>query len=378
MNRKIAVILGAGTMILVLAFLNRPNRTAPVPPAEPREPLTAKYAFKPRLPAPRLAAPAPVTEPQPDATPSTNLLARLLKDGHALKLSLEQVEPYLRDNQRSAESLLAAFRATGHAALLREAVQNYPNDPRVNLAACLTFRNEMSPEDSRQRLDAFKQSAPDNPLANYLSALKHFESGQTDQAIQELVAACGKSKFQDYSVEPILGMEEAYRKAGYSDVEAKAASGQQWPDALFIQLRSLLYCQVDLASVYRQAGDEASAQAVLRFGVIMGRQVADQSPQPFLTGDMMGPAIENAALAGVGDGRPGLDPTSPYDDAGRTVKDRIDELNQRTAIQKTLKTQAQDLLQGLSEQDLISFFDRKKVLGEMEALRWAQNRVGRR
>jgi hypothetical protein len=85
----------------------------------------------------------------------------------------------------------------------------------------------MSPEDSRQQLDAFKQSAPDNPLANYLSALKHFESSQTDQAIQELVAACGKSKFQDYSVESILGLEEAYRKAGYSDVEAKVRLAEE-------------------------------------------------------------------------------------------------------------------------------------------------------
>ena len=37
-------------------------------------------------------------------------------------------------------------------------------------------------------LDAFKQSAPDNALANYLWAHNYYKAGQTDQAVQELVA----------------------------------------------------------------------------------------------------------------------------------------------------------------------------------------------
>jgi hypothetical protein len=380
MNTKIAIILGAGTMILVLAFLNRPNRTAPVPPAEPREPITAKRVFKPRLPAPRIAIPVSVSEPQPNDTPATNLLAWLLKDRHTLRLNRDQVEPYLGSNKRSAESLLAAFRVTADPALLREAVERYPQDAQVNCVASLAAlkNSESPPEERRQRLDAFKASAPDNALANYLAALDCLRSGQTDQAVQELLAAGGKTKFQDYSAASIQSMEEAYRAAGYSEAEAKAAAGLQWPEALLVQLRSVLHGVADLASAYRQAGDEESAQAALRIGVTMGRQVADQSPQPFLVNDMVGLAIESAALAGMGDERPGFDPASPYDNAGRTVKDRLDELQQQAAAQKVLKTQAPDLLQQLSEQDLISFFDRKKALGEAEALRWAMNKQGNR
>jgi hypothetical protein len=379
MHTKTAVILAAGTLVLVLAFLNRPARPVPVRSAEPREPLAAERVLKPRLPAPPMPPVASFAETQPDETPSTNLLAWLLEDRHTLKLSLEQVESYLRSNQRSAESLLAAFRVTADPRFLREAVDRYPQDPQVNFVAALAALNntESSPEQNRQRLEAFKASAPDNALANYLAALEYLRAGQTDQAVEELMAASGKAKVQDYSAAFTQSLEEAYRAAGYSEAEAKAAAGLQWSQTLFVQLRSLLHSLADLASAYRQAGDEGSAQAALRIGAILGQQVADQSPQPFLISDMVGRAIEMAALAGMGDGRPGLDPASPYDNAGRTVKDRLDQLQQRAAAQKILKTQAPDLLPALSEQDLISFFDRKKIFGETEALQWALNKLGK-
>ena len=40
--------------------------------------------------------------------------------------------------------------------------------------------------------------------------------------------------------------------------------------------------------------------------------------------------------------------------------------------------QRQDILETLSEQDLASFFDRMKLFGESEALRWARNKQGGR
>jgi hypothetical protein len=46
------------------------------------------------LPAPRLSARSPQTEPEPDAR-STNLLARLIKGEELPKLTPEQVESYL-------------------------------------------------------------------------------------------------------------------------------------------------------------------------------------------------------------------------------------------------------------------------------------------
>jgi tetratricopeptide (TPR) repeat protein len=382
MSTKTTVILAAGIMVLVLAYLNHSNRTAPVPPAEPREPLTAKHVLKPRLPAPRIAPTALVAEPQPADTPPKNLIARLLHGEDSFKLSHLQVEAFLRDNRRNAESLLAAFRATEEKAFLQEAVAKYPNDPRVNFVACLAALNrpDATPDERRQRLEAFQQSAPDNALPDYLSAREHFKSGQTDQAIQALVAASVKPQFQDYSGDFVQNAEEAYRAAGYSEAEAKAIAACSLPLPQLAQLRQLGDNVAELAAAYRQAGDEPSAQAALQMGLNLAQRVGEPSGSHFLVSDLVGLNIESHLLES-------LDPGQPYDDAGHTVKDRLDTLAQRREEIKRLGEpstwlggERRDVLVALWEemppQDLIRFFDRVKVSGEREALRWARNKLG--
>jgi tetratricopeptide (TPR) repeat protein len=327
-----------------------------------------------------MAVLAPAAEPQVDSAKSTDLLTRLLNGDEALKLSLRQVEPYLQENRRSAGSLLAAFRATDDPALLREAVEKYPNEPQVNFAAYFAFRNESSPEERRQRLEAFKQSAPDNSLANYLSAQDYFKSGQTDQAVRELIDAVGMSRFQDYSGEFVQNAEEAYRAAGYSEADAKAVAAFGLPLPQLAELRGLGRNIGELAALYQQAGDEASAQAALQMGVNLGRQVGEPSGQNYLIGDLVGLAIERQILER-------MDPANPYDNAGTTVKDRLEELARRREMYREFQgpvddsgrwSSASDVMEALSEQDRISFFDRVKILGEIEALRWARNRLGGR
>jgi hypothetical protein len=378
MNGKTLITVVAGLVVVGLAILYYPRRAVPEPQPGQMEPLALRRALRPRLPAPRMPVTAPPAEPSVEDLRSTNLVARLRNGDDAFKLSLEQVEPYLRDNQRSAESLLAAFRTTEDLAFLREATERYPNDARVNFAAYFAFKNASSPEDRRQRLDALKQSAPDNALPDYLSAQDYFKAGQTDRAVQELVAASGKPKFQDYSGDFVQNAEEAYRAAGYSDAEAKAAAAYELPLPQLAELKRLGQSLGELAGLYRQGGDETSAQATLQMGVALGRQVGEPSGQSSLIQDLVGLNIERQILEA-------MNPASPYDNAGHTVKDRLDELAQRSDEIKRLGEPAtgmlggerQDVLLSLSEQDLISFFDRMKVSGELEALRWAKNKQGK-
>jgi len=154
-----------------------------------------------RVPAPRLPAPAIPTTASTAAPVEnlqfTNLYARF-KDKQP-QLTAEQVEPYLKANRRSAASLLAAYRTTGDAAMLAEAMQTYPNEPQVAFEAA--FKKDASFEERHQWLEALKKSDPGNSLPNYLSALDYFKSGQADQAVQELIAASGKQQFQDYTLD---------------------------------------------------------------------------------------------------------------------------------------------------------------------------------
>jgi hypothetical protein len=278
------------------------------------------------------------------------------------RLSLDQVESYLAAKQRGAESLLAAFQLTGERSLLREAVEHYPSDPRVAFAACVALKDEATPEEQRARLEAFKQAAPDNPLANYLEAQADFKSGQITEAIAELTAASGKSAFRDYYSENMAADKEAYQAAGLSPLDAALlAEGEASPPlaGLVNVGRSLL----ELAQRYQQAGDESSAQAAVQMGVALGCQVAELTPQNSLIDELVGWAIEQRILKA-------LDPASPYGTSGYSVGDRLDELGQQKAQLK----QALGMVGTLSKPDLEYYLEQVSTAGESKALQWVLSR----
>jgi hypothetical protein len=147
----------------------------------------------------------------------TNLYDRLA--AKAKTITADKLRDYLASNHRKAASLLAAYRVSDDPTLLEEAKKNFPNDPQVAFEAAL--QNGLSPEEHRLWLDAFEKAAPDNALANYLSAGDYFKNGQTEQALQEMAAAAGKSQFQEFTVDRIEADDEAYLSAGVSLVESR-------------------------------------------------------------------------------------------------------------------------------------------------------------
>jgi len=319
----------------------------------------ASLVRSPRLPAPAVQPPAEVSQP-------TNLYVRLLKDGTDPRLTLEQVEPYLRANRRNAASLLAAFRATGDRVLLQEALQKYPGDPRVDLVAA--GNKDLSPEERRLWLEAFKTSAPDNALANHLSALEYFNSGKSDQAVGELIAASGKEQIQDYTKDFVQNAEEAYLAAGYSAAEAKTLSTTGLALPQLAEVRQLGQTMVNLAASYRQGGDESSAQATLQLAANLGQGYRNASSAQ-VAGQLVGMAVETMALNA-------MSPSSPYGDAGQTVQDRIGHITQDRAALNQLAQQITPIMETMSDQDWISFNNRLMVFGEASAMRWLVSKHG--
>jgi RNA polymerase sigma factor (sigma-70 family) len=320
----------------------------------------------PRLPAPIIQLAALPAESSADHSQSTKQILQLLHSDKTLQLSSEQVESYLKENRRNAASLLAAFRATGEAALLQEAMQRFPDDPQVALAAI--HKQDASPEERRQWLEALKQSSPGNALANYLSALDHFNSGQTDQAVLELIAASGKPEFQDFSLAYVQDSEDAFRAAGYSEAEAKVIASISLRLPQLAELKQLNYGLVDLAKSYRQAGDEASAQAVLQMDVNLGQRLGDPGGY-YLLNQLVGNAIERIALGAMEAG-------SPYGNTGMTVKDRIDQLVQQYKAVNELAQRVESLQPTISAPDWISYLDRSRSFGEEASARWLISKYG--
>lgn len=368
MNPRTLTLLAVGLMLSVawLVMTRRPAATVglvrQVADPAPTGNVTTHDLRLPRLPAPRLARNSGPTESATEA-PAANPIAKLLSGG-GLKLTAEQAEVYLQQNKRSAEALLAAARTTGNFGFVREAAEKFPNDSRVQLD--LALRGE-TPEEKRKALDAFRQLARDNPLGDFLSALDHFKSGRTDDGVKDLLQANGKNRLQDYTLDHAQSAEEAFLSAGYGALESKAAGtfGVVLPH--MAPLRELATQMAELQKQYTQAGDTASAQAVGQMGLNLGWQLEGQSGR-MLIGELVGMAIEKKFLAAQS-------PDAPFGTEGRTVRDRIVEMESHRQSIREL-TPMTDLLPRLPEREVIIYFDRMKLNGELDALRWLKSKHG--
>src|SRR5215472_8572015 len=124
--RPIIFIIAAVAVLLGWTLLRAPTPTRTAPPvAEARSPTASDDPSPPVVASTAAASVVHEQKLQP-----TNVMALLIK-GEMPALTLDQLKNYLEVNHRNAESLLAAYRATGQKALLDEALTNYPNDPRV-------------------------------------------------------------------------------------------------------------------------------------------------------------------------------------------------------------------------------------------------------
>jgi multidrug efflux pump subunit AcrA (membrane-fusion protein) len=135
------------------------------------------------------------------------------------------------------------------------------------------------------------------------------------------------------------------------------------------QMKELSQNLAELAKSYRQAGDESSAQAALQIAANLGQRYSIVSPGEPEISQLVGIAMERIALNG-------MDANSPYGSDGRTVKDRLDQLDQQKAELRQLAQQTEALLPKMTEQDWISYKDRWRNFGEQAAGRWLINKYG--
>jgi len=284
------------------------------------------------------------------------------------RLTRAQVEPYLKTKGRNAASLLAAFRTTADPALLAEASRKYPNDPQVGFETAI--RNDASRQDRRTGLDAFKLAAPENALANYLSALDFFKSGRKDAAVQDLNAGATKQQFEDYTLERTRTDEEVYRTVGYPPGEAEMIANSFLPEAHLVQMNELGQNLVALAAGYEQSGDKTSQEAALQMALTLGKRFDDPSAGETMRWQLIGIRIERAALAV-------MDPARILG-AGQSVRDRLDQLAQQKEALQELTRQADPIWKTLSDDDWTGYHAQVARSGEEAAVRWLVSNYGRR
>ena len=183
-------------------------------------------------------------------------------------------------------------------------------------------------------------------------------------------AAFGKQTFQDYSWDFIQNGQEAYRAAGYPEVEARIIPTMSLILPQLKELKQLNGSMLDLAAAYRQAGDESSAVAALQMDAALGRRLSAPGNTALIT-QLVGMTIESLALRQ-------MDPTSAFDSNGQTVKDRLDQINQRKSNLTQFGKQLDDIYMKIPASDWISYHDRWQSFGEENAMMWLLNKYERK
>jgi RNA polymerase sigma factor (sigma-70 family) len=297
------------------------------------------------------------TTTPPAAALSYQQLVEFL-DSHQ-KLPREQIEAYLQKNQRSADSLLAAYKVSQDPAYLREAAASFPDTPAVQFAV---VSGNVFPGGQRKWIDAFKASSPDNALAWYFSALDYFNSNQPDLAVPELAEATRRQSFDIYAAQNTQAMEEMCLLAGWPPLPARAWALSRQSNSHLTSLKNLAGQMMQAQQLDLARGDAASANSLAAMGMVLGNTLRARGPIE----QLMGIGIEKKILAQ-------LDPAVNYDFLDRPVSEALAELDrQKQAIADALKNRDQ-VRPTLNAADLVNYFEHEKLYGEMNALQWLQS-----
>jgi hypothetical protein len=352
----LALVLGIIALVFVASRKSHPSPEA-INASITNVPLEQQSTLKKTVRASSLAG--------DDAAPTasgtvSNLFERFMAGELDLQLTPEQTAEYLRQYGTNAETLLA----TQKKDYIKLAAELFPNDPRVQYAV---VTRDLFPEARREWLDRFKQSAPDNAMADYLSAREYLRAGDREQGLKDLAAAAGKPHFNDYTLEQVQNMEDAQLSAGRSLLEAKLAGGE----LLLPQLAMFKGLAQDVQAIQKEylgAGDAASAETLAQMGRLLGQQLSGGEGSRTLIGQLVGISVERIVLNQLPlDSRPDFL-------GGSTVQQRFDEIAAFRQSVKTLTPQLNELMARGNETEIISYFDRMKLQGEYKAMLWLQNR----
>ena len=243
---------------------------------------------------------------------------------------------------------------------LREAATNFPNTAFVQFAI---IADKVFPEDQRKWIDAFKASSPDNALAWYFSALDYFNSKQPDLAIPELVQATRRQSFDTYAGQASQAVEEMCDLAGWPPLAAKAWAPSSESSSYLNSLRTLVNQMMQAQQQDLTKGDAVAANSMASMGMVLGNELRAGSPLE----QLVEIAIEQKILGQ-------LDPSVNYDFLGLPVSKALAELDQQKQAIRVALTTKDQVLPTLNETDLTSYFERKKLYGEMNAVQWLQSK----
>jgi hypothetical protein len=362
------------TVLVLIAFILgwiiwiQWRQPAPLEPGPGPEPSRA-VGMKDRVPPSQPTGSQPYREEAPANTnarssnpgqPDQDFLERIA----AIPVPPEIVEAYLKTGPRSAQDLMAAFQASGDRKYLKEAAERYSDDPQVQFMVVAT---NLFPEERDQWIRRFLSSSPNNALGNYFEASEALRKGEIDSAVKALRSAQDKREFEDYTVISMHNAEAVYEYTGLSMAESKtrAMLDTQMPH---LQRLRQLGREIDTLRQSMEAqglpdlGDE-----LVMHGLDLARRLSIGQGGRSLMNQLVGIRMEEQILEK-------LDPQGDYPFLNNSLEAEISAMQSQYKRVRNLASVADQLLGSASERQVIDYFERLKLFGELEAIAWLQGR----
>lgn len=293
--------------------------------------------------------------------------ANLLPNGRTSgQISRPVIEAFLAGANRSAKSLLTAFRESGDRSYLNEAAANFPGDPRVQVAM-ITDPERRAERD--QWIAALQKSDPDNALGDYFAALAAYQRGDEEGATQQLANAAGKTAFAEYLWDVADELERLYLSGGLPPAEAKAMAMFSIPLPHLAEMRELGAQMQATQTALRNTGDIQRANDLLAIHLQLGRTLSAEAA-PTLIHRLVGMVIERQAIESAP-----ADAISAVMDS--TGSERLAELR---AMREDIlaSSKAVDITSAdVSDHDIVRYFDLVRGEGELAALKWLAQLTGK-
>lgn len=278
---------------------------------------------------------------------------------------LRWLDTFQGDARAMAEAQATVGLLTGDPDLVRKAVASDPSNPFL-LFMGSTFRK--MPE--AERLDLARRAVaadPENAAAAYVLAERLFAAGDQKEALRLLTEAAELPRMDDFGAKTAFLADEALVGAGSHVTTAKLTSSFSAAYPFGSELIGLA------DSVNSSRGSMSPEESSVAAAAIasMGRRIGDRAESGFIMDKIYGLKLQKATLAGLPDDTP-----SPYQ--GFTVVEARGYLEDESRRLKEEMGHIPDLPQLMaSHPELMGgYMERLRTLGELEATRWLNQRMG--
>ena len=282
----------------------------------------------------------------------------------------ERCAKWLATRERDAASLIAMLDLTGDNALLDEAAERFPNDPRVCLAMIARLNDGGDPMPWVESLIA---AEPGNPAGWYLKARALAKAKKPEEAIQALREATAiKGRPESHLRDRMVTVREAALASGASVREAASVAvmaplSRIDPTPIAGSLR-LLREQTDQA---KAAGNLDKAAEIAALGAASAEHYA-LTHAPSTMDEIVRLSLLKSSLQN-------LEADTEYGTGGKTAGTRVQEVEAEIKSLNEL-VQRDSLMDDphltrLTDSQVARFSDEYILHGEMAARRWLATQV---